>query len=83
KSADINQRVSALKEIVKRHVAGGRDKLQEELIQAQIDKLRADTKQESNQGTTTIIMSNVDEMQAYLDKKAGGTDERDDTQTTN
>ncbi|HAA9497210.1 TPA_asm: terminase small subunit, partial [Listeria monocytogenes] len=33
--------------------------------------------------TTTIIMSNVDEMQAYLDKKAGGTDERDDTQTTN
>ncbi|EAC7783923.1 terminase small subunit, partial [Listeria monocytogenes] len=24
-----------------------------------------------------------DEMQAYLDKKAGGNDERDDTQTTN
>lgn len=83
KSADINQRVSALKEIVKRHATGGRDKLQEELIQAQIDKLRADTKQESNQGITTIIMSNVDEMQAYLDKKAGGNDERDDTQTTN
>ncbi|EAD1532365.1 terminase small subunit [Listeria monocytogenes] len=83
KSADINQRVSALKEIVKRHVARGRDKLQEELIQAQIDKLRADTKQESNQGTTTIIMSNVDEMQAYLNKKAGGNDERDYTQTTN
>ncbi|EPP5936818.1 hypothetical protein ACUTYQ_002997 [Listeria monocytogenes] len=83
KSADINQRVSALKEIVKRHVAGGRDKLQEELIQAQIDKLRADTKQEGNRGMTTILVSGVDEMQAYLDKKAGGTDERDDTQTTN
>ncbi|AEO07287.1 terminase small subunit [Listeria monocytogenes] len=83
KEPEISQRINALKEIVKRHAAGGRDKLQEELIQAQIDKLRADTKQESNQGITTIIMSNVDEMQAYLDKKAGGNDERDDTQTTN
>ncbi|EAE3268155.1 terminase small subunit, partial [Listeria monocytogenes] len=80
KTADINQRVSALKEIVKRHVAGGRDKLQEELIQAQIDKLRADTKNEGNGEIKTIIISGTDEMQAYLDKKAGADRERNDSQ---
>ncbi|EPY2525815.1 hypothetical protein ACXA0J_000330 [Listeria monocytogenes] len=54
-------------------------KKQIKLIEAQINKLKAETKQEGNQGTTTIIMSNVDEMQAYLDKKAGGNDERNDS----
>nr|WP_258319313.1 hypothetical protein [Listeria monocytogenes] len=54
------------------------------LIQVQTEKVKAEIKNgEKPGGTTTIIMSNVDEMQAYLDKKAGGTDERDDTQTTN
>ncbi|MHC5407327.1 terminase small subunit [Listeria seeligeri] len=81
KHADINQRLSALKEIVKRHVAGGRDKLQEELIQAQIDKLRADTKNEGNSEIKTIIISGTDEMEAYLnEKKAGADRERNDSQ---
>ncbi|EAC2977331.1 terminase small subunit [Listeria monocytogenes] len=54
------------------------------LLDSQINKLESEVNKDSkNSGTTTIIMSNVDEMQAYLDKKAGGTDERDDTQTTN
>ncbi|EPP0993247.1 terminase small subunit [Listeria monocytogenes] len=44
KVADINQRISALKEIVKRHVAGGRDKeiLQNNLLKAQIEKAIAE-----------------------------------------
>lgn len=54
------------------------------LLDAQINKLELEAKKDcKDSGFATIIMSNVDEMQAYLDKKAGGTDERDDTQTTN
>ncbi|MBC1522422.1 terminase small subunit [Listeria aquatica] len=69
KKADINQRISALKELVKRHVAGNRDKLQEELLQAQIEKLKAEIEYETNEDNPTIIMANTDEMLAYLASK--------------
>ncbi|WP_167630143.1 terminase small subunit [Listeria valentina] len=62
KKADINQRISALKELVKRHVAGNRDKLQEELLQAQIEKLNAEMQDENESIEPTIIVDDIPNM---------------------
>lgn len=54
------------------------------LLDAQINKLELESKKDDkNSGTTTIIMSSTDEMQAYLDKKAGADSERNDSQEVN
>lgn len=55
-------------------------KKQLNLMQTQIEQIKADIEKEDKPGTTTIIMSNTEEMQAYLDKKAGADRERNDSQ---
>lgn len=76
KKADITQRLAALKEIIKRNAASGRDreKLQNELIQAQIDKIKKDIEVEDNAENKTFIVTDIKEMQDYLNKKAGEQD---------
>ncbi|MBC1743893.1 hypothetical protein HCA06_12610 [Listeria welshimeri] len=50
------------------------------LIRAQTEKIKAEINNDGKStGMTTILVSGEDEMQAYLDKKAGGNDERNDS----
>lgn len=41
-----------------------------EMMGAQIDKLEADTNKDDDAGQTTVIVSNTDQMQAYIDAQA-------------
>lgn len=66
---DIDQQFKALQELLKRLTAGNKDVLQEKLLQAQINKLMAETKNEET-GARTIIVTGEEEMRRVLNERS-------------
>lgn len=66
---DIDQQFKALQELLKRLTAGNKDALQEKLLQAQINKLMAETKNEET-GARTIIVTGEEEMRRVLNERS-------------
>lgn len=68
-NADIDLIYKANVEMMKRWAAGNKDALQEKLLQAQINKLMAETKNEET-GARTIIVTGEEEMRRVLNERS-------------
>ncbi|QKS73267.1 terminase small subunit [Paenalkalicoccus suaedae] len=66
KPPDINQRKDAAKELLKRYPMNKMDELKERLLEAQITKTEAETKNEEA-GTRTIIINDKDAMRRAME----------------
>jgi phage terminase small subunit len=73
KQPDIHQRLKALEQILKRYPLGKQDELKEELLKAQIEKIKAETKElEQGEGDVTrvVIVNDIDEMRKVLHERS-------------